>query len=188
LKATGKPKTHTNSADRAVGSTESRVLERERHEQMFEMLLLQSRSSQGADCEYWVVCFEHPWRCVVRHFGCELSATSVTSGPTYGTTTLNITAPTAAAMLAPSDNPRFSGLYAAWLPLPFGMAVMSRLNKRPAWISAGLLPLFLLVLSSCGGNSQNQNQMKQTPQTYAVTVTGTSGANQHTIQAAVTVQ
>jgi len=70
----------------------------------------------------------------------------VTPGPTYGTTTLNIRAPTAAAMLAPSDNPRFSG------------------------------------------NSPNQNQMKQTPQTYAVTVTGTSGANQHTIQAAVTVQ
>src|ERR1700681_3384176 len=69
LKATGKPKTHTNSADRAVGSTESRVSARERHKQPSEMLLLHSRSSHGADCEYWAICFEHPWSCVVRHFG-----------------------------------------------------------------------------------------------------------------------
>jgi len=119
---------------------------------------------------------------------CDLSLSSIAPGPTYGTATLTITAPTPAAMLAPSYRPRL-GLYAAWLPLLFGIAIWGRPNKRRALLSAGFLLLFLVVLASCGGNSQTQNQTTQTPpQTYTVTVTGTLGPIQHTAQITVTVQ
>jgi YVTN family beta-propeller protein len=118
---------------------------------------------------------------------CELSATSVTPGPTYGTATLTMTAPAAATMLAPSLHPRLGGLYAAWLPLTFGITLMGGSRKRRGqWLLVGFLLLLLLWQVACGGNGTGQTTHTQT--NYTVTVTGTSGAIQHTAQVAVTVE
>jgi hypothetical protein len=118
---------------------------------------------------------------------CELSATSVTPGSTYGTATLTITAPAAAAMLAPSHPPRLAGFYAAWLPLMFGITLMGRSRKRRGqWLLVGFLLLLLLWQVACSGSGTGQTTHTQT--NYTVTVTGTSGAIQHTAQVTVTVE
>ena len=89
-------------------------------------------------------------------------------------------------------NPRLARfVYVDWLPLILGITLLQRSQKRRAWQAAGFLPLLLLGLCSCGGSSQTQTQ---TPPVYTVIVTGTStasstsGAYQHTIKVAVTLQ
>ena len=118
---------------------------------------------------------------------CELSASSLTPGPTYGTATLTITAPTAAAMLAPSHQRRLGGFYAACFPLLFGITLLGGSKRRGTWLLAGFLLVLLILLSSCGGGSQNTGG-ETGPQSYTVTITGTSGAIQHSTQVTVTVQ
>jgi len=66
------------------------------------------------------------------------------------------------------------------------ITLVGRVRKRRAWLPAGFLSVALLLLSSCGSSSQNQ--MTQTQQTYTATVTGTSGAIQHSTQLTLTVQ
>lgn len=118
---------------------------------------------------------------------CELSATSVTPGSTYGTATLTISAPGAAAMLAPSHHPWLGGFYAAWLALMFGIPVMGGSRRRGMWLRGGLLLLFSIALVACGGSGTSKKTPTHTQTNYTVTVTGTSGAIQQTTQVAVTV-
>jgi DNA-binding beta-propeller fold protein YncE len=118
---------------------------------------------------------------------CTLSPTSVTPGGNSATSTLTITAPAATAVLAPAGNRRVKSLYALWLPLALGITFVggSKKLRRGYWVLGGLLVLVLLQVA-CGGS--NSSSGGGTPKTYTVTVTGTSGAIQHTAQVTVTVR
>jgi Divergent InlB B-repeat domain len=123
---------------------------------------------------------------------CALSAASVTPGANSSTSTLTITAPAAAAMRLPSSHPQLSKfLYAMWLPLVFGITVVGEAKKIPRrhWILYGFLAVMFISQTACGGgNSSSNSVLHQAPTNYTVTVTGASGAIQHTTQIAVTVQ
>jgi YVTN family beta-propeller protein len=120
---------------------------------------------------------------------CELSATSVTPGPTYGTATLTIAAPAAAAMQAPSKGLHLNRLtYAAWLPLAFGITLAGASKwRRGDLLLGGFLLLLILSQLACGGGASASGG-NPGPTNYTVTVTGTSGAIQHTTQVTVTVE
>ncbi len=118
---------------------------------------------------------------------CGLSATSVTPGSTYATATLTITAPTTAAMRAPSHQPRLGGFYAAWLPLMFGITVLGGSRRRGLWLLGSVLLLSSIGLTACGGSEASQATPTHTQTNYTITVTGTSGAIQHTTHVIVTV-
>jgi hypothetical protein len=92
-------------------------------------------------------------------------------------------------MLVPSINQHLNKyLYAGLLPVGMlGIIIVSALKqgRRRHWVLCGLLlPLFLL-LGACGSGS---SAVKQGPTNYTVTVTGTSGAIQHTAKVTGTVQ
>ena len=116
---------------------------------------------------------------------CSLSPSSVTPGANPATSTLTISAPAAAAMLAPNIGRPFPGaLYAMWMPVSaVGLAFLAGAKKqrRPVWILGFLFYLVSLQIA-CGGSSSRQ------PQSYSVTVTATSGTLQHTTSVALTVQ
>jgi len=124
---------------------------------------------------------------------CALAPTSMTPGANSVTSTLTITAPAAAATLAPADQRRLNkSLYALWLPLMFGITVVggSKKLRRRYWAFCGLLLLLLFLLTACGGGNSSGSNGTGTPQptNYTVTITSTSGAIQHTTQVTVTVQ
>ncbi len=130
---------------------------------------------------------------------CALSAKSVAPGSNSVTSTLTITAPASAAaiqdLLKHQQNRQ---LYAIWFPFMFGFTVVagSRKLQRRYWALCGMLLLLLLLQTACGtGGSNNISNGSNasgagTPSTtsYTVTITGTSGVIQHTVQVGVTVQ
>jgi len=121
---------------------------------------------------------------------CELSTTSVTPGPTYGTATLTITTASAATMRAPFQSLHLNRLaYAAWLPLAFGITLAggSTKQRRGGLLLGGLVLLLALSLVACGGGASASGG-NQGPTNYTVTVTGTAGAIQHSTQITVTLQ
>jgi hypothetical protein len=105
--------------------------------------------------------------------------------------TLTITAPaTAAAMQAPSSHRQRRLLYALWLPFMFGIIVVggSRKLRRGYWALCGVFLLSFLLQIACGGGNSSNGTGTQGPTNYTVTITGASGAIQHTTQVTVTVQ
>lgn len=120
---------------------------------------------------------------------CAFSPTSVTPGAKPAASTLKITVPmTAAALQLPFSRPQLSkSLYAVWLPLLFGVTVVGRSKKqwRRYCVLCGLLLLVLILQAACGSSSGGGTQA---PMNYTVTVTGTSGAIQHSTQVTVAVQ
>jgi uncharacterized repeat protein (TIGR03803 family) len=121
---------------------------------------------------------------------CALSPASVTPGANSLTSTLAITAPTAAAMLAPAGRRRLGkSLCALWLALMFGITLVGRSKKHGFLycVLGALLLLLVLLQMACGGSSNNR-VTTQGPKNYTVTVTGASGTIAHTTQVSVTVQ
>ena len=123
---------------------------------------------------------------------CTLSPGSVTPGSNSATSTLTITAGTkSVAMLAPSRHLQLGkSLFAVWLPLMFGIAVLGASKKTPRrhWILCSFLAVMFISQIACGGSSSSSNgAVNQGPTNYTVMVTGTSGAIQHTTQLTVTV-
>jgi hypothetical protein len=89
-----------------------------------------------------------------------------------------------------SSRSQFSrSLYALWLPLMVGIAVVGGTQKqrRQIGLFCGLL-LLLILQMACGGNSSSNTHTTPPPTDYTVTVTGASGAIQHSTQITVTVQ
>jgi len=115
---------------------------------------------------------------------CGLSPTSVTPGSDSVYSTLTVTAPTSAQLRLVGSEVG-SWMCAAFLSLPFGLALIGRSRKPRSWMLAGIAILLLLALVACGGgNAGTGNQ----PKTFTVNVTGTSGTTKHTTSITVTVQ
>jgi hypothetical protein len=70
----------------------------------------------------------------------------------------------------------------------FGITVVGGSRKRRHWILCNFLAVVFISQMACGDGSGSSNVVNQAPTNYTVTVTGTSGALQHTTQIAVTVQ
>jgi VCBS repeat protein/List-Bact-rpt repeat protein/FG-GAP repeat protein len=125
---------------------------------------------------------------------CGLSATSVAPDSNSATSTLTITAPASAAALQAPLNHRQSKLfYALWFPFMFGITVVggSRRLRRRYWALCGAFLLVLLLQTACGGGSSSggsNGTETPSPTNYSITITGASGAIQHTIQVGVTVR
>jgi hypothetical protein len=89
--------------------------------------------------------------------------------------------------LAPASQQKLGrSFYAMWLPLMLAATLLGRIKKqRPRhWIACGLFCALLLLQVACGGSSTKTTG----PTNYTVTVTGASGAIQHSIQIGVTVE
>jgi subtilase family serine protease len=115
---------------------------------------------------------------------CAMSPSSValSSTTTSGTATLTINGVALANSSASGRQVLAAGLMVPGLCL-LGLPFMKAGGKK--W--AGMLALCLLgFLNACGGGSSSSSQNHHTVQTYAVTVTGTSGATSHPVTVNVT--
>ena len=123
---------------------------------------------------------------------CGFSPTSLMPGASPVTSTLTVTAPTAAVMSSPSAHPHVRrSMLATLLPLMFGitLALGSRRQRcsLPV-ICVFLLLLLLLLLTACGTTNSNSSNGTSLPTNYTVTVTAASGGVQQMTQLAITMQ
>jgi beta-propeller repeat-containing protein/ASPM-SPD-2-Hydin domain-containing protein/HYDIN/CFA65/VesB family protein len=120
---------------------------------------------------------------------CSFSPSSVTPGSSQASSTLTITTTAAsAAALAPLRPAKNQLVYAVWMGLQgfgfFGIMLAGskpRGKKVPALIALVLLVVGTLFLTACaGGTGIGQQSQPGTPSgTYTVTISGASGALQH---------
>jgi VCBS repeat protein/List-Bact-rpt repeat protein/FG-GAP repeat protein len=118
---------------------------------------------------------------------CALSPASVTPGANPATSTLTISVPSS-AMVAPVLRRQFpTAPFAAWplfALLGFTLIYASKKQEGRRWVACSLLLLLFVFHAACGGNTLAANKA---PVSYAVSITGTSGALVHTTQITVTV-
>ena len=124
---------------------------------------------------------------------CSFSATAVTPGSNSVSSTLTITAPASvAALQAPLSHWQSKFLYALWFPLMFGITVVggSRKLRHGHWMLCSMLLLGLLPQTACGGGNNNNGNGSggQGPMNYTATISGTSGAIQHTTRLTVPIE
>lgn len=121
---------------------------------------------------------------------CELSQSSLTPGANPVTSTMTVTAPATAAVSSPATHHQSgSSLFAACLPLMFGITfiVMSKQRCR-LWVICASLLFLLLLQTACGASKSSNDSGTPPPTNYTVTVAATSGTLQQTTQLAITIQ
>ncbi len=123
---------------------------------------------------------------------CSMSPTSVTPGTNPVTSTLTFNAPLLARLVPSRRNKLLLALSFMWLPLSgialFGARLSSSDSTKRArtiWLVSSLTLVLLAFLAGCGGGS---SMPPPTAQSYAVTVTASSGAISKSIQVQVTVR
>ncbi|HEY1660625.1 MAG TPA: SBBP repeat-containing protein [Candidatus Sulfotelmatobacter sp.] len=127
---------------------------------------------------------------------CAFSPSVVTPDASPVSVTLTITTAASTSQLAPSRRSPTYLAFATWLQLP-GLGLMGivfagpkRRSKNRTMLGALILVIVaLLFMSACAGgtgivSSGNQN----TPQTYSVSATGTSGSLKHSVPLTLNVQ
>ena len=128
---------------------------------------------------------------------CSLSPSAVTPGASPATATVTVS--TMASLAGMGRGRRFNSLplYAIWLPLQgmglFGIVFAGSRRRSKKWRSIvlmGLMIVPLLLATACAGGTgmAPKPQSGPAPGTYNITVTGSSGALQHSLNLTLTVQ
>ena len=125
-----------------------------------------------------------------------LSSSSVTPGSNPASVTLTITTTATSAEVAPLRPAPNQFVFAAWFQIPgfglFGLMLTGSKHwrkKLTTLIMLALLLASLLFMCACAGGTGIVSQTQgTTPGTYIVTVTGASGALQHSLPMTLTVQ
>lgn len=126
---------------------------------------------------------------------CSFSPSSVTPGSTKAATTLTISTTNSIADSAPTIPARQRPMNGLWMQVQglglVGMVLAKgkkRSRKGAILILLVLLVLGMIFMTGCAGGTGIASQTPNSPRSYTVTVVGTSGSLQHSVQVTMTVQ